>query len=726
MCNDPAVPVATGSVQPYAADKTSLWVRIVNGLGAVDRRFRRLLPTGADERLDLMAAWREAGALRWLLLFQILIYWARVVVPPLAARDYDVFFHLAHGRYQDEMGKLPVDAWFSFLEPRLYVDYYWLFQRLIYELWQNFGSAGLFFLRGLVFTLMLALLAVFIYGRRGAGTGTLAGLLVFTLVASGFVENMGFLRPFIFTYLFLLGMLFIVELRPGWLPLLPGIGVLWVNLHGVAHPVMIAVVLAYLGDEFLVCCRRREVGAQSRRRFFWLSLTLPTILLSPSGFGLVTFPFHSTAMASTYVIEMMKPTAAELFTVTLGPNVERSRYVVAMMIFLLALIAAVSRWQRRSLRPAHLVLAIAGTWLALRGFRFTLEQALLSLPLLSQGIFFARQRRSLPAVVTIAAIVGLLTFDATKGWINDSRGAYPWAFNSFPHLSARFLEKVAEPGSRIYNSPEVGGFYMWELGSRHSIMMDLELTALFQDEDAYLNLLALLDANVFRNLIERYHPDYLAVNHDTASKSPFLRSLQDYVPVAFDDKVILLVDRRRQPQVAEKWQLRFLDPYQYFKNSEQPLSREAAAEARRLYELEPRGIRLPTLLAKDALSRGDAATARSYIETVLEIAPENSGAWNIAGHAAILEKDFASAAFFYEKALLRTPKEDRHWHHLWLARAYYQLGDRRKALEHFRERGEILHVIPLSDLAIQVELLEEFGPAEEAAAARYALHLRGG
>lgn len=704
-----------------------LWERLARLLGEIDSRFRRSLPPENDEPLSLRATWREAGVFRFLVLLQVLVLGCRMVLVPLVMKDYDIFFHLAQGRYQELMGRLPTDAWFSFLEPRPYLDYYWLFQRLVYELWTSFGPSGLFMLRAVVVASTLLLLIYFLFGRRQSPAGVFAGLLVLTLVGSRLAESLVVIRPFVFSYLFLLAVLFILELRSRWAFLLPIIGVLWMNLHGIEHPVMIAVVLAYLGDEFLVFCRRRVLSPDSRRRTLGLLLTLPTLLLTPYGFELVMLPFRSTALSSLYILEMKKPTVSSLFSLTLGPEAPYDSYGLALIVFLLAVASGVRLLQRRSLRPAHLVLMVAGTWLALQADRFSAEFVLLLMPILAQGAFFDFRRRISPlATLTAAGLVAVLTYDTAKAWVHESRSAYPMAFHGFPYLSSRFLQEQAEPGARVYNSASYGGFYMWELGDRHRIMMDLEVTAIFHDEDYFLNRTAMLDANAFRAFVERYRPDYLAVGHDEARASPFLRSSEDFVPVAFDDSVVLLVQRHLHPELAEKWRLRALDPFRAKLDNSYRLSVEAAVEARRLYELEPRGLRLPALLAQEAISRGDAAAAERYVDTMLEVVPENGDTWVLASQVAMLREDLEAAATALEKGLMRTDVGNRENQHLVLARLRYRLGDPESALEHLRKRGPFFERIPLEDLAMEVELLEKLGSPEEAAAARRVLELRRG
>lgn len=721
----PAPETTADGVEASAASK--FWNRSMDLLGEVDRRFRRSLPSDDPAPLSLARVWREAGVLRYLLVFQFLMFWSRISLVPLIARDYDLFFHLAHGRYQETLGRVPTDAFFSFLDPRPYLDYYWLFQRLVYELWSSFGYTGLFVLRGVVATATLALLALFLYGRCRSATGFLGGLLVFTLVGSRLADVLVAVRPFVFSYLFLLAMLFILERHSRSLPLLPVLGVAWMNLHGVEHPMMLAVVLAYLGDEFLVYCRRREFLPASRRRVRWLVLTLPTVLVSPHFFDLVAFPFRSNALSSLYVGEMQRPTLGSLLTLSVGPEAPKSLYGIAVMLFLLAVASVVRLLLGQNLRPAHLVLMLAGTFLALQGYRFTAEFALLLLPLLAQGAFFAFRRPWPPlATLVVTGLVGLLTYNVANDWTTESRAAYPLSFNSFPYLTAKFLKDEAEPGGRVYNSATLGGFYMWEVGDRHQIMMDLEVMAIFRDDDFFLNRVVLLDADLFRAFVERYHPDYLAVRFDLALVSPFLRHSEDFVPVAFDDGAVLLVDRRRHPELAEKWRLRALDPFRAKVEADYRLSPEAAAEGRRLYALEPRGLRLPVLLAQEAMGRGDLVAAERYIDTLLEVAPENADTWTLLAQLALRHDDLPAAVAALEKSLVRSSEEARGGQHLLLGRILHRLGDSKRALKHLRARGNFFDPMPIEDMALLVELLEVMGPQEEAAAARRLLELRRG
>jgi tetratricopeptide (TPR) repeat protein len=699
-------------------------------LGAIDARFRRLPApeeVPAAPPLSLLATWRDAGALRWLILFQLLVYWASVVFSPLLAPDNDIFFHLAQGRYQDQHGRIPADSWFSFMEPRPYLDYYWAFQRLAFELWQAAGPLGLMLLRAAVATAAFGLLACFLYGRRRSGDSLLSALLVFSLVGGRLAEVLLVCRPFVFSYLFLLAMFFILELRPRWLPLLPAITILWINLHGAELPLLLAVLLAYAGDAALAAIRRGGLETASRRRLSWLAACVPALFVSPHGGSLVAFPFKSTAVASLYVPEMAKPTLAELLSIGFGPLAGGAAYGGTLLLFVLALAAVWRNLGRRRLQPAHLVLLAAAVYLVLQGYRFTVEFALLVLPLLAGGVFAERRTyRPVLASLLVGAVAGLATWQAATAWAANSRAAYPLAFQDFPEAAATFLEKVAPPGGKVYNSANYGGFLMWRLGERHRIMMDMELHSIFSDDDFFLNRTVGVDVAAFEAFAQHYQPDWLAISHNVARAAGFLRQSENWVPVAVDDGLILLVDKRKHPQIAEQWRLRALDPWRLKIEGDYRLPAEAVPEAERLFQLEPRGLRLPALLAQAAIGRGDLPAAEKYVQGLLECCPDNADSWNLSSLLQLKRGDLEGAAADLEKAIKRADPAAAKRLRGPLAHFLARLGDRQGALEQLRKRGPFYDPMSLEDLKLEVELLEDLGPPAEAAAARKILDLRSG
>ena len=123
---------------------------------------------------------------------------------PIFAGDYDLWYHLAGGRYFFQHHRLPDFSFFSFLEPpRRWVDYYWLFQVFVYRLYNLGGYWALAFFRGLAFLALFALILVWLLKRLGrhyhpylAATAALLYLMVL-------LPRYASLRPHVFTYLFI-------------------------------------------------------------------------------------------------------------------------------------------------------------------------------------------------------------------------------------------------------------------------------------------------------------------------------------------------------------------------------------------------------------------------------------------------------------------------------------------------------------------------------------------
>ena len=82
---------------------------------------------------------------------------------PIFAGDTDLWYHLNGGRYILEHGVIPKDSsFFSFmLPPREWVDYYLLFQVLVYKIYTFSGYYGLVSLMALLFLTLISLILAF-------------------------------------------------------------------------------------------------------------------------------------------------------------------------------------------------------------------------------------------------------------------------------------------------------------------------------------------------------------------------------------------------------------------------------------------------------------------------------------------------------------------------------------------------------------------------------------
>jgi len=92
----------------------------------------------------------------FLILIGYLITW------PIVRYDTDLWFHLSGGRYFWQTGTIPHDAFFSYIAPpKSWYNYYWLFQTIIYKIFQWTGYYGLVTLRCLLYFLTIFFIYLF-------------------------------------------------------------------------------------------------------------------------------------------------------------------------------------------------------------------------------------------------------------------------------------------------------------------------------------------------------------------------------------------------------------------------------------------------------------------------------------------------------------------------------------------------------------------------------------
>ena len=95
------------------------------------------------------------------MLYSSCIFFLRL--PILSFGDSDLWYHLSGGRYFFSNNVIPNTGFFSFLaEYREWSNYYWLFQVLVYKIYELTGYYGLIILKAVVFVITLLVIAFFL------------------------------------------------------------------------------------------------------------------------------------------------------------------------------------------------------------------------------------------------------------------------------------------------------------------------------------------------------------------------------------------------------------------------------------------------------------------------------------------------------------------------------------------------------------------------------------
>ena len=112
-----------------------------------------------------------------IIFFIILIYY--FITWPIIGYDTDLWYHLSGGRYFWQNGAIAKDAFFSYITPpKSWYNYYWLFQVIIYKIFQWTGYYGLIVLRCFLYCLTTIFIYLLFLRQRENRIEVLSGLFL--------------------------------------------------------------------------------------------------------------------------------------------------------------------------------------------------------------------------------------------------------------------------------------------------------------------------------------------------------------------------------------------------------------------------------------------------------------------------------------------------------------------------------------------------------------------
>ncbi len=580
---------------------------------------------------------REGGAALWVPVAGLVaVYVLCFLWSPIAAGDTDLWYHLNSARYLMRTGSIPDHSFFSFVDPpRPWTDYFWLFQALVYGIYEISGYLGLVVYRAAAYGAICTLVVLF-FARGGGRRAALCAFIGLSLYAVFLYPRYTLVRPHTLSYLLLVLCLWILESRSRLIYALPLLSVLWVNLHGITYPVLFVVLGAYLLDwawDLL-----REGGGPAGRRLapgLILALCLLAPYATPHGLKLLGVPFTPTGFASEYINELAKLRVADLATLGTDALVPTPWTVVVIVAGL-----ALGGLLGSPLRPSRLVLLAAAVALLVRGQRFLYEFVLLTLPLVASPGGLPRLAGAIlrRRWVTGGVIAVFVAVNASFAWsVVRDRGRYPFSPENLPVGVAAFL-KTAGPGGRLLNHPNAGGYLQWELYPRYRIYMDMEVPFFFTDEDMFRAVNMFTDPTVFGGLADQYRPQFVTVPIGAKDFRKVQERYPRYRLVFFDDAEALYADRDQVPDLVEAFEIRHLDPFEIFGRKLEELLKEAdeaevEAEVGRLLRVYPASGIGNQLMAMLLLRRHEYAAALARARTVIGWFPSSPRGYKLAGDA---------------------------------------------------------------------------------------------
>lgn len=522
---------------------------------------------------------------------------------PIGTGDTDLWFHMNGGRYFWEFGHFPDKAFYSFFDPdRTWTNYFWGFQLTAYKIHEYLGYEGLIALRTLLVCAALVVISGILIRaddtpRQRAWALVLLALAAF--VVSGRTDE---IRPHLFSYFMIPLFIYILEKRRAWLPALPFLTVIWINIHGIEWPVGATVCGAYFLEALTKKFSESSDDDGNSRTMLWTLLCLPVMLLNPNHYNIFLAPFNTPSEAYQYIAELQTNSILTLFTVSLAGPLLSLQSAVAMLnwgnIF-----AFTHLFLHRQLRLAPAIMAVAAIFLMMRGKRFVWEWLLLSLPLWRLAIDSLHHQAITqhPAKGTnhvgIANILMLVVVvSPAVSWSLLATKVYEWPIDAtrLPTGTAEFIARQKIEG-RLASSPNPGGYYAWKLYPEVLIASDMQIPPM-TSWDHFRSIALLRNDVALDKLLREFEPNLIAAEKEYKRFAKLIAKHEAFRPVFFDDQYVLYADQTKLPEVVGKFELKHVNPYNLADESTGTPD-ERLAELQRIKNVDPNGNRVQHAIA---------------------------------------------------------------------------------------------------------------------------------
>lgn len=166
------------------------------------------------------------GLLPLLGVFVLLVIAANVEI-----KDLDLWLHLAMGKFITQSGYVPgFDMLSCTIAGNPWINHEWLFQIIVYNIYNSHGAAGLILMQVIVVSLTMLILFLIGYNKDRQLISTILLFLLFMVFHQRFT-----IRPDLYSLLFFSIYIFVLSLHidKGWsLPVLFTVQIIWSNMHG--------------------------------------------------------------------------------------------------------------------------------------------------------------------------------------------------------------------------------------------------------------------------------------------------------------------------------------------------------------------------------------------------------------------------------------------------------------------------------------------------------------
>lgn len=552
--------------------------------------------------------------------------------------DTDLWSHLAGGRHFFETWQTsnPFDR--SYLtEVNEHHNYSWGFQALLFSVWKTTGYFGVVLFKAILVLVTGYVLLKVIIRDQPIDTASFSQLFVVALLIYLLSLRGVSVRPHYFSYLFIPLFSYILLYKRRWFPALPVITVLWINTHGVEWVIGALLCGSFIIQQTLVYLRSRNTD--ELKPCIWVMLCMPVTLLNPSGYFVFFTPFLSPPEIYQFISELAPFDYLAALDFSAGLNSNNTGLLLIVILFF-GLIRIGSANLSENIFP--ILLAVGAFFLMARGVRFLWESVLLAAPLFSVVLQADTARIDLKrfSVLLLLLLVLARTFFLKNVPLMHT---YPFAEDTLPRGTTDFVEKLGIEG-RYLLPASYAGYVEWRLPNVKTHMV-LQMPP-FDSFDYFESFSAQHSEAGFLHAVNKYKPDIISVTRTNKDFVKIVTKDPNYVPVIFDQLLVLYLRRPTYPDIANRYALKHVNPFN-------PGTIQAGSEEKAIGELERMLIvtaNLPDvrlMLAGWLIAQNRLEDAGRHLEILAQWQPQNQSVLFFQADIAHKKGDYKAAISAY-------------------------------------------------------------------------------
>jgi len=615
-------------------------------------------------------------------------------------KDLDLWLHLGVGKYITLSGIIPqVDIFSVSVAGKFWNNHEWLFQVLLYNVFDNFGADGLLKMQIGVVTVTLLLLLFIGYNRERQFLTTLLLLLVYLVYQGRFT-----IRPDIFSLLFFTIYIYVLALHidKRWAGIvLVVVQIFWTNMHGFFFfgPLFVAIGLVseWLKRHVRLPWEWNDSGRLTDDEYKRLKGIFVFVILAcvvnPQGVQGAWYPisvFFSLSGESkiffSYIQELQKPILS-------GQVFDLNRFAYYKLLIFISTISFILN--RRKIDVSALLFWLVFLFFSLKAARNISFFAFAAYLVIITNCYYIDFNKLIPFKFTerkfhyitvsflnlllLVWILGYCSKVAPIGYYDFDRYERKSEYGgvsqrSFPQKAADFLVANNIKGN-FFNDFNSGAYLIGRVYPNIRVFMDGR-TELYGPKffKEYLSIWDQGDAKLFEKYEEEFNLTGALLN-SARQEIPeailkYFNKREDWVPVYFDHDAIVFLKKVEQNQ-------KFIELYQIDFSNWQPkkidLLKLGSARVQPFMHVY-RGHTLESL--------GYDEAAKAEVLEAIRIEPAYTNAYAILGKIEAKKKDYKKAFENFRKAAIGSPRNKKIRFNL--ALTYLDLGEYQGAIGQYK------------------------------------------